>query len=740
MRARNLVPVLTLLALGLASAATAERVALRAPGGLYVSAARSGGALRADARQVGPQQTFEIVRLAGNRISLTTEEGLYVSASSADGALLADRRDAGVWETFELVQLGGGRVALRANDRRYVTTENGGQLYANRDAARSRETFEIVRLQQRPDDQNWNSSAERYIALRTDDGSLLSAGEYGDQLRADQRQIGDSEVFLLKELGQGRIALRAWNGRYISADDGRLELGGRRINTREVFDLVPQQGDQLALRAYNGRYLTAEDGGGREVTINRSTVRAWEIFRLERADPYTTGGGEPALPPTAGTGLGRRVALQTERGYYITTRPDGELRANANSAAERETFELVEIDADHLALRAANGRFVSADGGGGGELRANRERPRDWETFHIRPQGGGRIAFETERGYYLTAQIGGNATMRADRSSVGNDEIFRLVELDDSTYGDPRDDPHGHPHDFPNTPRHDDPPDNGWTEPLRSGPSYRLTFQTQRGTYLTLDSQDQLSARGSSPGQREVFELIPLAGDRAALRASNGRFVSVDGKRVLATANQLDRYSIFTLERLAEGGQALRAWNGRYLSAEDGGGGSLTADREHARAWEIFRVNVISQGSASAPNPAPAPSPGGNLGGRIALKTQNGFYLTVSSDGRLRADARTAGQQESFDLVKLDGDRVALRASNGRYVTALQSADRGLVADRSEVGTWESFRLVRRGGDRIALMTRQARFLSADAGGGNGLRADTYEAGDWETFQLVELR
>jgi carbamate kinase len=89
----------------------------------------------------------------------------------------------------------------------------------------------------------------------------------------------------------------------------------------------------IHLRADNGQYVCAEGGGGGEVVANRDRAQEWETFTVERVP-------------------GRRG------------------RGNVRTG-------------DSIALRADNGQYVCAEGGGGGEVVANRDRAQEWETFTV---------------------------------------------------------------------------------------------------------------------------------------------------------------------------------------------------------------------------------------------------------------------------------------------------------------------------------------------------------------------
>jgi carbamate kinase len=137
----------------------------------------------------------------------------------------------------------------------------------------------------------------------------------------------------------------------------------------------------IHLRADNGQYVCAEGGGGREVVANRDRAQEWETFTLELIDGRFRGDS--------------RIALRADNGQYVCAEGGGgrEVVANRDSAREWETFTVERVPGrrgrgnvrtgDSIALRADNGQYVCAEGGGGREVVANRDRAQEWETFTV---------------------------------------------------------------------------------------------------------------------------------------------------------------------------------------------------------------------------------------------------------------------------------------------------------------------------------------------------------------------
>lgn len=136
----------------------------------------------------------------------------------------------------------------------------------------------------------------------------------------------------------------------------------------------------------------------------------------------------------------------------------------------------------------------------------------------------------------------------------------------------------------------------------------------------------------------------------------------------------------------------------------------------------------------------------------VNLKASNGQFVVAEYGGgrEVKADRNAAGDWERFVLVDLNGgellagDKVRLRAQNGKFVVA----ENGLVkANRDVGGTWETFTLEKSGpgvtgtivksNDKVIISTWDYRWLTAEKGGGHEVKADRTQASTWETFTIV---
>lgn len=131
----------------------------------------------------------------------------------------------------------------------------------------------------------------------------------------------------------------------------------------------------------------------------------------------------------------------------------------------------------------------------------------------------------------------------------------------------------------------------------------------------------------------------------------------------------------------------------------------------------------------------------------ISLKAFNEKFVVCALDmagdtsGTLIASRDAVGTWETFDVRDLGGNRIALKAFNGKYVCADLSTDGTLKANRDSVADWETFELVDMGQGRVALLAFGGRYVTCDLtaeGRLNGtLKARSEKAADWEIFTIA---
>jgi hypothetical protein len=143
------------------------------------------------------------------------------------------------------------------------------------------------------------------------------------------------------------------------------------------------------------------------------------------------------------------VQLRAANGQFVTAEGGGGGAVNANRdvAAEWETFVLTGIGGtiepgSNVSLRAQNGDFLCAEGGGGGAVVANRPWWLAWETFvmdfdvDVSPQpdpsgiptlvNGTNVNLQADNGQFVCAEGGGGQEVVANRSVALQWETFTV--------------------------------------------------------------------------------------------------------------------------------------------------------------------------------------------------------------------------------------------------------------------------------------------------------------------------
>ncbi|MCX6258492.1 MAG: DUF569 domain-containing protein [Bacteroidia bacterium] len=120
----------------------------------------------------------------------------------------------------------------------------------------------------------------------------------------------------------------------------------------------------------------------------------------------------------------------------------------------------------------------------------------------------------------------------------------------------------------------------------------------------------------------------------------------------------------------------LKSYHEKFVTADQDKGNQLFADRNNAGTLETF--TMIDQGD-----------------GKIALKGSNGKYVSVDpKTGLLYARSIIVQDWEKFTLVKISEEWVAFKANNGKFVSADKDNKLILIANRDSVKEWESFMMI----------------------------------------------
>ena len=267
--------------------------------------------------------------------------------------------------------------------------------------------------------------------------------------------------------------------------------------------------------------------------------------------------------------------------------------------------------ANAVAIRARDGEYLRADGGGGGSIRADKRYIDTHEQYRLIDLGNGTVAIRTWNGYHLRAQSGGGSTLHADVTHIGSHERFTLVDAGGG----------------------------------------KTALETHYGYYVVAEGGGggTVNADRTAIGSWEKFNVIDLAGTNAsytvgetyAIRSINGNYlraVNGGGSGLNADRTSVNTNEQFTIVDVGGGKVAIRTRNGYHLRAHVGGGSTLEADVPHTGSHERF--TIVDAGD-----------------GKVAFQSHYGYYVVAEGGGggAANADRTTIGDWEKFDLVDLDG-------------------------------------------------------------------------------------
>lgn len=124
------------------------------------------------------------------------------------------------------------------------------------------------------------------VHFKTHDGDFMRAMSGGNSfISAGSSQIGTWESFVLEQLDNGKVSIKARDGHYVGLDSylvGTLKANHDSVGAASQFELVALDNNKLALRADNGRFLRADFGGGAGLSAASGSIGNNQTFELIR--------------------------------------------------------------------------------------------------------------------------------------------------------------------------------------------------------------------------------------------------------------------------------------------------------------------------------------------------------------------------------------------------------------------------------------------------------------------------
>lgn len=193
----------------------------------------------------------------------------------------------------------------------------------------------------------------------------------------DEGQAGVGAIHLAGTPTNAVVGGSFMNSCFRASETGEMTGG----DVTALLAMYPRGPTTLSFRTATGHYLVSENGGGAHMAADRTAIGPWERF------VYSDVNGGELLHNDI-------INLRVANGAFMVAENSGGdvLNANRTVAGDWEAFRLINLDGwsdfltgDRVALQAANGQYVMAEGGGGGagsgSVNANRSAIGSWETF-----------------------------------------------------------------------------------------------------------------------------------------------------------------------------------------------------------------------------------------------------------------------------------------------------------------------------------------------------------------------
>jgi hypothetical protein len=149
----------------------------------------------------------------------------------------------------------------------------------------NRTKLNIAKLQAKKDGTNGPGWDDKFY-IQSKSGHICSAELYcGSQLTATRQALNNWEFFHVMKADDGRIALKAANSWYVSADrdKGGLLIADRsRIADWELFRLE-EHGEYVALKTSDGKYISRREDDNSILKANAPVALDWEMFKIMKA-------------------------------------------------------------------------------------------------------------------------------------------------------------------------------------------------------------------------------------------------------------------------------------------------------------------------------------------------------------------------------------------------------------------------------------------------------------------------
>ncbi|PWJ39308.1 T9SS type A sorting domain-containing protein [Sediminitomix flava] len=113
-----------------------------------------------------------------------------------------------------------------------------------------------------------------------------------------------------------------------------------------------------------------------------------------------------------------------------------------------------------------------------------------------------------------------------------------------------------------------------------------------------------------------------------------------------------------------------------------------------------------------------------------SLQNQGSFNFMSATDPNKMSNKATAGTTEQFQIIDIGDGKVALKGSNGKYVSS-ENGTKEMTCTRTEIGAWEKFTLIDYGNNIYALKGNNNLYLR------DNMLCTSTGVSDWQRFKIT---
>ena len=100
----------------------------------------------------------------------------------------------------------------------------------------------------------------------------------------------------------------------------------------------------------------------------------------------------------------------------------------------------------------------------------------------------------------------------------------------------------------------------------------------------------------------------------------------------------------------------------------------------------------------------------------VKLQAFNKKYLTINhQDNTIAANSTNQKDGAWFEVVEIEGGRIALKGANNKYISVERSEKGKVTAAREQAGDWENFQFIDIDKNHLALKNSNGAYLAPDS-------------------------